>query len=278
MSETQMIENQGTRAQKIVTIYDDIYDLPDCRSYYRAMDHAGFRTAHFATMAFRKALTALKTERALTRANVVDFASGYGIAAQLMRHVIGLDDVLSRYREAWFDDATEADVIAADHAWLAHNRRDETDRYIGIDIAGNALSYGRDVGIFDAIFPENLQDGAPSAKLTAELAEVDLIVECGSVAHMLPDALDHLLSACPRKPWVILSPIRGNDTAEAFEVLKAHGLRVDDAVSDPFPHRAFSNADEQRRAIANAQARGYDTEGLESNGHFHAQIFLAKPA
>ena len=41
-----MIENEGGPGQKIVTIYDDIYDLPDCRAYYRAMDHAGFRTAH----------------------------------------------------------------------------------------------------------------------------------------------------------------------------------------------------------------------------------------
>ncbi|MEM7598650.1 MAG: hypothetical protein AAF382_13225 [Pseudomonadota bacterium] len=273
-----MIENQGTRAQKIVTIYDDIYDLPDCRSYYRAMDHAGFRTAHFATVVFRDALTALKAERDLAQVSVVDFASGYGIAAQLMRHTIGLDDVLSRYREEWFDDATEAEVIAADRAWLTENRRDEADRYIGIDIAGNALSYGRDVGIFDAVFPENLQDGPPSAALAEELAQVDLIVECGSVAHMLPDALDHLLSACPRKPWVVMSPIRGNDTAEAFDVLRAHGLRVDHHLTEPFPHRAFSNADEQRRAIANAQARGHDTDGFESEGRFHAHLFLAKPA
>ena len=89
-----MIENQGTRAQKIVTIYDDVYDLPDCRAYYRAMDHAGFRTAHFAAAAFRDALQAVKKERGLDRLRVVDFASGYGIAAQLMRFDIALDDGL----------------------------------------------------------------------------------------------------------------------------------------------------------------------------------------
>ena len=275
--ELRMIENQGTRAQKIVTIYDDIYDLPDCRAYYRAMDHAGFRTAHFAASAFRDALRAVKQERGLETARVVDFASGYGIAAQLMRFDVSLDDVLTRYRDDWFDDASAADVVAADTSWLSQHAKPGTDRYIGIDIAGNALAYGRDVGIFDAAFPENLQDGPPSDALQAELAEVDLIVECGSVAHMLPDALDHLLSACKRKPWVITSPIRGNDTDEALSILAAHGLSVDRQVATVFPHRAFSDPAEQQRAIENAQKRGYDTTGFESEGRFHAQVFLAKP-
>ena len=273
-----MIENQGTRAQKIVTIYDDIYDLPDCRAYYRAMDHAGFRTAHFAAAAFRDALLAVKKERGLDRVRVVDFASGYGIAAQLMRFDIALDDVLTRYRDAWFDDASAIDVVNADKSWLSQKAQLGSDRFLGIDIAGNALAYGRDVGIFDEVFPENLQDTPPSDALAAELAEVDLVVECGSVAHMLPDALDRLLSACTRKPWVITSPIRGNDTDEALSVLAAHGLSVDRHVTAAFPHRAFSGPAEQQRAIENAQRRGYDTTGFESEGRFHAQIFLSKPA
>lgn len=272
-----MIENQGTRAQKIVTIFDDIYDLPDCRSYYRAMDHAGFRTAHFAAAAFKQALAAIKRERGLSQATIVDFASGYGIAAQLMRHDVTLDEVLTRYRDPWYDDASVEDVIAADHAWLHPQRGQGKDKYIGIDIASHALAYGKAVGVFDATFAENLQDGAPSDALRAHLAEVDLIVECGSVAHMLPQALDRLLSSCTRKPWVITSPIRGNDTDEALAVLARHGMEVDRHVRDPFPHRSFSSADEQNRAIANAQARGYDTTGLETEGRFHAQIFLARP-
>lgn len=273
-----MIENQGTREQKIVTIYDDIYDLPDCRSYYRAMDNAGFRTAHFAATAFRAALAQVKAQRGLERTSVVDFASGYGIAAALMRHGLALDDVLARYRDAWFDEASPEEVSEADKAWLhALRRPGETDRYISIDIAGNALSYGERTGIFDAAFAENLQDESPSEALAAELAKTDLIVECGSVAHMLPDALDRMLATCARAPWVVMSPIRGNDTQEALDILRKHGLKVERQVAKPYPHRVFSSPNEQRRAIENAQARGYETDGYETEGRFHAQIFLARP-
>jgi len=274
-----MIENEGAPGQKIVTIYDDIYDLPDCRSYYRAMHHAGFRTAHYASTAFRAVLAELKRLRGLEAAKVLDFASGYGIAPQLMRFDVSLDDVLSRYVAPWFDDATTPDVIAKDLDWLAEHRRiGLDDHYAGIDIAGRALEYGKAVGIYDAAFAENLQDDAPSADLQAWLAETDLIVECGSVAHMLPGALEKMLKAtADRHAWIATAPIRGNDTAEALDMMRDHGYDVVALDMPPFRHRRFKDADEQARAIANAEARGHNTKGYEDTGFFHGQIFLARP-
>lgn len=274
-----MIENEGGPGQKIVTIYDDIYDLADCRSYYRAMDHAGFRTAHFASKAFRAVLAELKRLRAQTSARVMDFASGYGIAAQLMRHDILLDDVLQRYRDPWFDSASPQEVIAADLDWLTPLRDAASgDAYGGIDIAGRALAYGEAVGIYDAAFAENLQENPPSAALGNWLAECDLVVECGSVAHMLPGALEHVLKAtATRGAWVATAPIRGNDTTEALDLMRDYGLQVEPLDMAPFRHRRFADDDEQARAITNAEARGHCTKGFEDTGFFHAQIFLARP-
>ncbi|WP_299842128.1 hypothetical protein [uncultured Roseovarius sp.] len=281
MKETgRMIENQGERDQKIVTIFDDIYNLPDCSTYYRAMDHAGFRTAHHAAAAFRAVLSELKRARGLSTAGIVDFASGYGIGGALTRHDLTLADVLLRYRDDWFDDATPDAVIAADRDWYAsHRRAGQDDQYYGIDIADKALGYARAVGIFDEVFAENLQAEDASAGLQRALASTDLVIECGSVAHMLPAALDRVLQgAQARMPWVITAPIRGNDTAEAIEVMGDHGLTVEELDVPPFRHRRFADEAEQARAVANAEARGHDAEGFETTGYFHAQLFLARPA
>lgn len=274
-----MIENEGQREQKIVTIFDDIYNLPDCSTYYRAMDHAGFRTAHHAAAAFRAVLAELKRVRGVSDAGIVDFASGYGIGGALTRHGITLNDVLMRYRDDWFDNATPEAVIAADRDWYAgHRRPGEADTYVGIDIAEKALDYAKAVGIFDQVFAENLQADDPSAGLSQALAVTDLVIECGSVAHMLPAALARVLDgARGRAPWVITAPIRGNDTAEAFAVMQENGLVVEKLGVPPFRHRRFADDDEQARAIANAEARGHDTEGFETEGYFHAQLFLARP-
>ena len=274
-----MIENQGERDQKIVTIFDDIYNLPDCRDYYRAMDHAGFRTAHHAAAAFRAVLAELKRIRGLSQAGIVDFASGYGIGGALTRHDLTLNDVLLRYRDDWFDTATSEGVIAADRDWFAGARPAAgRDRYVGIDIADQALDYARAVGIFEETFAENLQADDPSDGLSAALASTDLVIECGSVAHMLPAALDRVLrGAKGRNPWVITAPIRGNDTAEAIGIMQDYGLSVEKLDVPPFRHRRFADPEEQARAIANAEARGHATQGFETTGYFHAQLYLARP-
>ncbi len=274
-----MIEQDEKGDRRIVTIFDDIYNLPDCRDYYWAMHQAGFRTAHHAAAGFRQVRADLMAARGLDRIGVVDFASGYGIGAALMRHAISLDDVLARYQDPWFDSATTAEVINADRDWFtSHRRTGETDHYIGIDIADKALVYGVDVGIFEHGFAEDLEAAEPSDDLATHLATCDLVIECGSVAHMLPKALDRVLTgAKARNPWVITAPIRGNDTAEAIAVMQDHGLEVSALDVPPFRHRRFADADEQARAIKNAEGRGHDTKGYETTGYFHAQLFLGKP-
>jgi len=274
-----MIENLGERAQKIVTIYDDIYNLPDCRGFWRIMDQHNFRTAHHSAHAFRATRAEMMRVRKMDRLNIMDFASGYGIATLLMRFDIDLDEVLDRYRDPKFDTATTEQVIKWDRAWLsALPKLSGDDAHAAIDIANHALDYGRSVGIFDTTFAENLQADEASVDLQTWMSGVDLIVESGSVAHMMPQALDRVLNAAHgRKPWVITAPIRGNDTAEAIEVMQDHGLVVEILDVPPYRHRRFVKDGEQARATVNAQERGHDTEGVETSGYFHAQLYLARP-
>lgn len=263
-----------------VTIFDDTYNQPDCRAYFRMMDALGYRNQHHAVAAFRAGLAELMRLRGLCSARIVDFASSYGIVSALMGHDLMLEQVFDRYRAPGFDFLDAHEVIRQDRAWLADIRRTTPPmRFVGIDVAPNAVAYGTAAGLFVAGFVEDLQENAASPALAAELAECDMIVECGSVAQLMPDALDRLLVAAgPRKPWVMTSPIRGNERPEAAEVLRAHGLVVERLPIPPFIHRRFESADEQARAIANARAQGHDTEGVESTGHFHAQVLLARPA
>ena len=268
------------QAEAFVTIFDDTYDQPDCRAYFWMMDALGYRNQHHATAAFRAGLAALIRARGLSAPRVLDFASSYGIVSLLMRHRVTLAQVLARYRDPEFDGASPDDVIASDRAWLDRlPRREPVLHVTGLDIMPNAVAYGRATGLFDAGFCEDLETVAPSPGLAGALGAVDLIVECGSVAQLMPRALDRALAAAgPRKPWVMTSPIRGNERAAADEVLRAHGLVQEVLAVPPFVHRRFEGPEEQARAIANARAAGHETEGVETTGHFHAQVLLARPA
>ncbi|MEI4231843.1 hypothetical protein [Roseovarius sp. D22-M7] len=274
-----MTQAPETPTTDFVTIFDDTYDQPDCRAYFRMMDALGYRNQHHAVAAFHAGLDELMRLRGLARPRVFDFASSYGIVSLLMGWDVTLDAVFRRYRAPHFEAATPQEVMARDRDWLAGLRRDDASiRFSGLDVMPNAVAYAGTVGLFEAGFAEDLETAEPSAALAAELSTVDMIVECGSVAQLMPRALDRMLAACgPRKPWLMTSPIRGNERSTTDEVLRAHGLVQEVLPVSPFVHRRFENADEQARAIANARAAGHETDGVETTGHFHAQVLLARP-
>jgi len=274
-----MTTSPDTPTTDFVTIFDDTYDQPDCRAYFRMMETLGYRNQHHAVAAFRAGLDELMRLRGIAHPRVFDFASSYGIVSLLMGHEVTLDAVFRRYREDRFDAATSQEVMAWDRDWLAGLRRDDvTIRFSGLDLMPNAVAYAGNVGLFEAGFAEDLETAEPSPALARDLAPVDMIVECGSVAQLMPRALDRMLTACgEQKPWVMTSPIRGNERAAADEVLRAHGLVQEVLPIPPFVHRRFESADEQARAIQNARAAGHVTDSVETTGHFHAQVLLARP-
>ncbi|WP_157933070.1 hypothetical protein [Roseovarius salinarum] len=242
------------------------------------MDMRGYRNQQHAAPMFRAGLAELCRVRGLRRPHIVDFASSYGVVTALMKHRLSLEDLFARYRTKEIADMPTRALIAADSAWLAARRDPAWHAWVtAIEVAPRAAAYGRAAGLFDAAFVENLNLSPPSAALATALSQTDIIVECGSVAQLMPQALDRMLTAAaPRRPWVMASPVRGNETAEAQAVLERHGLLVETA-GGPFVHRRCEDNAEAERAAAQARAAGHDTRGLEDEGFLMARLLIARP-
>ena len=274
-----MMQQAAKTSTNFVTIFDDTYNQPDCRSYYRMLRRLGYSNHSHAVPVFRAVLAELCRLRGLSAPNVFDFASSYGIVAALTKHDVSASAFLDRYENSDLDTADTDEMPQLDRDWLAGlPERWPGARFAGVDVAENAVRYAQDIGLFEQGFAEDLQNNAPSAALTEYLAETDLIIECGSVAHLMPDALDRLLRTAKRRPWLVTSPVRGNERKAAFEVMADHGLKVETLGLPPFAHRKFENGTEQARAIEIARAAGHKTDGFENTGFFFAQIYVARPA
>lgn len=264
---------------RFVTLFDATYNEPDCRDYYRMLRSLGYSNHAHAVPVFRRVLDELVRVRGLAAPNIFDFASSYGIVSALMKYDVSAEAFLDVYEDERLASLSPEDMADRDRIWLAGlPKREPKATFSGLDVARNAVSYGQTVGIFDHSFAEDLQDHPPSEALAHCLADTDLIVECGSVAHLMPDALDQLLKASSgKKPWIVTSPVRGNERPAAFEVLRKHGYLTQTLGLTPFPHRRFDSPVEQARAIEIAKAAGHVTEGLETTGSFFAQIYIACP-
>ena len=271
--------NLPERRTSFVTLFDDTYNQPDCRAYYRMLKSLGYSNHAHAVPVFRDLLDELQRKRGLEAPSVLDFASSYGIVSALVRHDVSAEAFLDRYDDAALDGLTPGEMAQRDGAWLSGLPESHPGaRFTGIDVAGHAVAYGRAIGLFDEAYDEDLEQADPSGPLAETLSSIDMIIECGSVAHLMPAALERLLRATAgKRPWIVTSPVRGNERKAAFELMRDHGLVVETLGLPPFPHRRFDSLSEQARAIDIARAAGHDTSGYETTGQFYAQIYVARP-
>lgn len=275
-----MLVNSPEKRTNFVTLFDDTYNQPDCRAYYRMLRTLGYSNHAHAVPVFRGVLDALMRVRGLQAPKILDFASSYGVVTTLLKYEVSAEAFLDRYDATALDDLKPDAMIRSDRAWLAGlPLRYPGASFAGLDVADNAISYGRATGVFDHAFAENLEHADASDDLADCLSSVDMIVECGSVAHLMPAALERLLcGSARREPWVVTSPVRGNERKEAFDLLRDHGYVVETLSIPPFAHRRFDSATEQARAIEIARAAAHDVTGFETTGHFYAQIYVARPS
>ena len=86
-----------TPTTDFVTIFDDTYDRPDCRAYFRMMDALGYRNQHHAVAAFRAGLDEVTRLRGITAPRIFE----------------SYDEILDHCCDAWNKLIDQPDRIAS---------------------------------------------------------------------------------------------------------------------------------------------------------------------
>lgn len=258
-----------------MTSFDDIYDRPDPRGFFRALGAWGYQTPHHAQEVFRR-LVATRADGAAGVA-VLDMCCSYGINAALLNHDVTLAELYDRYRSAPIAAMDTAELIEADRAWYAARRRADAVPVIGLDVAANAIAYARAVGLLDAGFAENLELAPPSPELLAATRPVGLITVTGGASFLSPRSFRPFLTDAPAPVWVAAFVLRTGSYRAIADGLTAHGLVTEKFGPHTFPQRRFTSEREQRYAVDAVIAAAEDPEGRESAGWFHAALHLSRP-
>ena len=100
---------------------------------------------------------------------------------------------------------------------------------VGADVAENALSYGKRVGLFDSTVSDNLED--PSARLSAEdaalLSRTTLVLATGAFSYITATTLEKLFecwSAAP--PVLVFFPLVATRMETLVTFLEQKGMQV----------------------------------------------------
>ncbi|MET9291449.1 hypothetical protein [Streptomyces sp. NPDC003077] len=270
--------------------------------------------AVFRTLA--DALRGLRPDRAPLK--VLDLCCSYGVNAALLNHRLDLTDLYARYAPPSAPDgaapepgstATSGPAPASapsvssgssgssrpapipnanglgprqladsDRGFYAGRRREHAVRMVGLDAAHRAVEYAREVGLLEAGFAENLEVDEPTGGLRRTVRDTDLITVTGGVGYISELTFDRLLGCMPSPPWVAAFVLRTVSYEPVTALLTKAGLQTEKITARTFRQRRFADAGERQAAFGALAAHGVDVEGTETDGFYHADLYLSRPA
>ncbi|MDF3299639.1 hypothetical protein [Streptomyces tropicalis] len=259
--------------------FDDIYCGPDPRAYFRRLAPLEYEIPHHAQPVFRQAATerAALDEGSTHGPAVLDVCCSYGINAALLNHDVTLAEMCERYTSPGSRTLSTAELRASDKAFYAARRRPDPVPVFGLDVSAPAVQYALEVGLLDAAFTDDLEQGSPSPRLRSALADVGLITLTGGGSYVTVRTFTALLTGARRPVWVDAFVLRTVSYQPIARTLAVHGLTTTVDVSRTYPQRLFTDEREQRYAIAAVRALGGDPTAHEENGRFYTLHYESRP-
>ncbi|CAN5709985.1 class I SAM-dependent methyltransferase [soil metagenome] len=256
--------------------FGHIYDLEDPREYYSTLGGMDYRAPEYGQRLFSKLVE--KRSNGNGPVNVVDLCCSYGINAALLKYDVALDDLYDRYSSD--NLLLSGDELAeSDAAYYADREKEDAPRVVGVDAAGNAVSYALKAGLLDAGAGEDLENEPPSEALRREVSGADLFTVTGGIGYISERTFDRLLGCVDegRDPWVAVLALRWVSYDKISEVLGGYGLVTEKLEGHTFEQRRFADEEEQEYVCGELESMGIDTEGKEGDGSYHAEFYLSRP-
>jgi len=211
--------------------------------------------------------------------NILDIGSSYGINSALMTYDLEMSDLDDFFLS---DDSTNLEQT---RKFFKKNPSNDNLRFYQIDISDPALQFSEDVKLCKKGICVNLEtENLP----TKEIPSFDLVIATGCIGYIGYKAFAHLFESIKKqqsknsqsdedKPIFAFSVLRIFDMKKIQQTFDYYGYFLAKADLDPIRQRRFSDSDEKNQTISLLNDKGIDTKGLEDDGHFYANFYVASP-
>jgi hypothetical protein len=125
--------------------FDDVYDRPDPRAYFRMLETLDYQIPEHARVPFAFLARRVRDGTGDRRLSVLDLCCSYGVNAALLNCDLTLADLYGRYGAPELDTLSSEELIASDRAFYALHRRDEVP-VVGLCDADEERAFRRHLG------------------------------------------------------------------------------------------------------------------------------------
>jgi SAM-dependent methyltransferase len=258
--------------------FSQIYTDKDPREYFRILGQLDYIIPHLAQPVFEQLVRA-RSETQDEPITVLDLGCSYGVNGALMKYSLRYDALRARYTDPALKTLSSEELLELDRAFYQAWPKQPRVRVIGLDQSGNAVRYAEACGALDIGLPLDLEVSDPRPDQIKALEAVDLIVSTGCVGYVTSKTFQRLakLARHGRPAWVASFVLRMFSYDEIEATLAAQGLETERFEAATFVQRRFANFEEMEATIRTVEERGLDPRGRESDGLFHADLFISRP-
>ena len=271
-------EAMYTALNDIKADFNSIYTNKDPRTYFQVLGQLDYIIPHLAQPLFEQLILA-RAELQQEPVTILDLGCSYGLNGALMKYSLDYEALRERYTSPTLQCLSSEEMLQLDRAFYRAWPRHPRVRVIGLDIAENAVRYAEQCGAVDLGLCLDLEKNDPDPEAAAALTQVDLIVSTGCVGYVTSRTFERLakLARHGRPAWVASFVLRMFPYDDIARTLAKLGLETERFESATFVQRRFVSLDEMQSTIRAVGARGLDTRGRESEGLFHADLFISRP-
>jgi SAM-dependent methyltransferase len=271
-------ERGFSNLNEIKSDFSDIYIDKDPREYFRVLGQLDYIIPHLAQPIFAQIIRA-RSESQDEPVTVLDLGCSYGLNGALMKYTLRFDALRERYTEPSMKGLSGEALMELDRHFYKSWPKNSHVRVIGLDPSRNAVRYGEAVGTLDMGLALDLENNDPTPEQATLLEAVDIIVSTGCVGYVTSKTFKRLakLARRGRPAWVASFVLRMFPYYDIEETPATLGLQTEEFESATFVQRRFANFEEMEATIKAVEARGFDPHGRESDGLFHARLFVSRP-
>jgi SAM-dependent methyltransferase len=259
--------------------FSDLYTSHDPRSYFRYLGQLDYIIPHLAQPIFGQLIRA-RQDLQDEPVTVLDLGCSYAINGALMKYALGYEALRQRYTAPALQGLSSEGLLDLDRNYFRSWPKHGNVRVIGLDISENAVRYAQSAGILDGGLAVDLETDDLTPEEADLLADVDIIVSTGCVGYVTAKTFARAMKASRRgrAPWVASFVLRMFPFDDIAATLADYGLTTELYEGASFVQRRFANREEMEATIQAVEARGLDSYGRETDGLYHANLFLSRPA
>jgi hypothetical protein len=257
--------------------FDDIYKMADPRAYFSVLGALDYMIPDVAEPVIRQILTAKAEVEGGAGPVVLDVGCSYGINAALHRFRLNFDTLRRRYARREMAALSPDVMTSFDQNYFAAWPDTGQGRFIGLDVSKPAIRYAKTVGLLDDGIAADLETNSLTPDQAKIVSRANVILATGCVGYVTEKTYRKLLDTMSRAPWVISFVLRMFPYEPLAEVLAERGLVTERLQGATFVQRRFRDIEEFESTVVAMKERGVDTTGFESEGLFHADLFLSRP-